>query len=133
MNRDNDRGISSLVSDLLKDLGKLLRQEIQLTKHEIFEKLGQLGTGGGLLVGGGLVVFAGLFFVLLAAVFALSEYVPSWAASLIVGGIVVLLGAVLLLLARKKLTASNLVPTVAPQSIKRDAQLIKGLASEDRR
>ena len=120
-----ERSIATLFSDLARDFSLLLRQEVALAKAEAGEKVAQLGVGVGMMAAGGLVAFAGLIYLMLAGVYALSKVVEPWLAALIVGGAVLVLGAILLFVGKGKLAGDKLVPNRTIRSIKDDAQWAK--------
>jgi hypothetical protein len=116
------RPVGGLLSDLARQSGLLLRQEVALVKAEMLGKLTQVGTGVGMLAAGGLVAFAGLLYVLAAAMFGLAMVVDLWLAALIVGMAVLILGGALLWIGRARLQAENLTPRRTIRSLKDDAE-----------
>jgi hypothetical protein len=126
-----DRSIATLFRQLSRELGTLLRQEAELARSEISERFAKLGTGVVSLGAGVLLAFAGLLVLLEAAVYALTAATGSPALSaLLVGGAVVALGAVLLALARRRLKASELVPTRTVESLRQDVEIVTGNGAE---
>lgn len=123
------RPLTGLISDLWRDSATLLRDEAELAKAEISEKLSQLGTGIGVLAVGGAVLFAGLLLVLFAIVGLLAMVLPEeqapWLAPLLVGAVVLFAGWLLLSAGRHKLTAGNLTPTRTVRSLQMDTELVK--------
>lgn len=76
--------VGELISKVTTDMTTLMRQEFALAKAEITEEAKKAGKGAGLLGGAG---FAGYFLVLFASLtlmFVLDEFMPLWAAALIV-------------------------------------------------
>ena len=71
---------------------------------------------------GGFLLYAGLLFLMLAAVFALILVLPAWAAALIVGGVAVILGAILLLKGRRDVGPRGLVPDRTLRTLREDAE-----------
>ena len=125
-NRGGDvRGLGALIGDLVRDSTKLMRQEIDLAKAEMAEKAGQVGRGGAMLAIGGLIGFAGLLFLLLAAVYGLATLVPPWLAALIVGVVTVLVGVVVLSIGRSRLSADGLVPRRTLATLREDQSWAK--------
>src|SRR5688572_27561039 len=105
-----DRSIGGLFRDLMQDLASLVRNETELAKAEISEKVSQAGSGVASLAIAGVVLLAGFIILLLAAVYGLSLIWPQWLAALVVGGAVTLIGLILLLIARSKLRPEKLTP-----------------------
>jgi Putative Actinobacterial Holin-X, holin superfamily III len=81
----DDRSVAQLVADLLSNLQDILHAEIRLAQARAREELRSYRPPVLLMVLGALGGILGCFFVLLAAVAALSLVIPIWAAALIVG------------------------------------------------
>ena len=120
--RQAERPVGGLLSDLARQTGLLLRQEVALAKSELFQKMGQLGTGAGMLAAGGLVAFAGVLCLLAAATLGLAIVLEPWLAALIVGVVVLVLGGLLAWLGKSRMQAENLVPQRTIRSLKDDAE-----------
>jgi drug/metabolite transporter (DMT)-like permease len=123
------RSVAGLVSDLWRDTTTLLRQEAELAKAELSEKISQVQTGVGALAIGGAIVFAGFLVLLSAAVAGLAQVLPPdiapWLAPLIIGVVVLIVGFIAVAKGRKELKTSNLAPNRAAESLRRDAQLAR--------
>jgi hypothetical protein len=92
----DDRSVAQLVADLLSNLQDILHAEIRLAQARAREELRSYRPPVVLIVTGALGGMLGCFFVLLAAVAALSLVIPIWAAALIVGLGMAVLCAILL-------------------------------------
>jgi xanthine/uracil permease len=126
-----DPSLAGLITDFTRELSKLVRQEGQLMKAELSEKVSEAGAGVGSLTVGGAVLFAGFLILLLAAVAALNDAMGTfavenpWVSPLIIGLIVVIIGAVLLQKGRSNLRAKNLVPKKSGESLRRDSEVLR--------
>jgi uncharacterized membrane protein YqjE len=123
MRQTEDRSIGGLFRDLMQDLASLVRNETELAKAEISEKVSQAGSGVASLAIAGVVLLAGFIILLLAAVYGLSLIWPQWLAALVVGGAVALIGLILLLIARSKLRPEKLTPQRTTESIRKDTSI----------
>lgn len=121
-----------LLRRLVGDVGTLFAQELALLKAETTEAIRDLKAATTSIALGGAVTFLGVLFLLLSAVYGLSNVVEPWLAALIVGVTVTLIGIVLLATGRSKLAPSNIAPRRTAQSLRRDSQMIKGVANEHR-
>jgi hypothetical protein len=121
--RKEDKSIATLISDLTRDITTLFRQEIRLVKTEVSEKVGQAESGMTMLVVGGAIAYAGLLFLLAAAVLGLSLYLQPWLSTLIVAGVVLIVGLIMVTKGRQNLKAHNLVPEKTVESLQRDKLL----------
>ena len=121
--------LMGLFSDLWRETSVLVRDEAELAKAELSQKVSQMGTGAAELAIAGGVMFAGFLVLLFAAVGVLDMIIDSphavWLAPLIVGAIVMIVGYVLLRRGRHNVSAEGLAPGRTLQSLRDDAQLAK--------
>ncbi len=124
------RSLASLFTDLFRETTTLVHQEAELAKAEMSEKVSQLGTGVAAMAVAGAVLFAGLLVLLGAAVgaiyMAMSTEHRIWLAPLIVGVVVLLIGFITFAAGRRELKARNLAPNKTIDSMRRNADLVKG-------
>lgn len=129
-----DHSITDLLKDLRDEGTLLFRQEIQLAKQEMSEKVARVGRNVGYLVAGGLVAYAGVVVVLLGLsvlVYAgltaagLSHMISGWLAPLIVGGVVALIGFGLVKKAQHTLSEESAVPERTMQSLREDKNWVQ--------
>lgn len=117
----------SLLRRLVDDVGALFAQELALFKAETTQAIGDLKAATVGMAMGGAVAFMGAFFLLLAAVYGLSNVVEPWLAALIVGAIVTLIGLVMLASGRRKLEPAAIAPRRTAAALRKDTQMIKGV------
>jgi Putative Actinobacterial Holin-X, holin superfamily III len=123
---ESDRSIAALFRQLSRDIATLFRKEAELARAEIRQKGAQVASAVSELAVGALLGFAGLLFLLQAAVSALAEALDSPAlAALIVGLVVTAIGAGMLVRGRSHLKAENLAPTQTVDSLREDAELVR--------
>src|SRR5262245_11480409 len=116
--RSGPRGLESREQDstagllrrLVNDVGALFAQELELLKSETRHSIHDLKTAVVSMAVGGAVTFVGVIYLLLAAVYALSEVVAPWLAATIVGGAVTLVGVLMLVSGRGKLEPRAMAP-----------------------
>jgi hypothetical protein len=129
----NERSLMALFSDLLRETSTLVHDEAELAKAEISDKVSQVGHGLTELAIGGLIVFAGFIVTLIAIANGLAHILPpeqaDWLAPLLVGVVVMVLGFVALMRGRRNVKPENLAPGRTMESMRRDAQMVKGHAS----
>ena len=80
--------ITGLVRRLADDVTTLFAKELALLKSETTAAVRDVKTGIGSMATGGAVTFAGVLFLLTAAMLGLAEVMDMWLAALIVGGVV---------------------------------------------
>jgi hypothetical protein len=128
--RDYD-STPSLLRRLVDDVGVLFAQELALLKAETMRSIGDLKAAAASIAIGGAVAFMGAFFLLLAAVYGLSNVVELWLAALIVGGVVTLIGVIMLASGRRKLEPSAVAPRRTAAALRKDTEMIKGVSQHE--
>jgi hypothetical protein len=121
----------SLLRRLFDDVSTLFAQELALLKAETTESIGDLKAAAVSMAMGGAVAFMGLFFLLLSAVYGLSNVVDPWLAALIVGGVVTLIGVIMLMSGSKKMEPKAVAPSRTAASLRKDTQMVKGVAQHE--
>jgi nitrate/nitrite transporter NarK len=126
--------MGQLFSELTNDVTTLFRQEVTLAKAELSIKAKEAGKGAGLLGGAGatgLVTLGSLTAFLIAL---LSEWMPVWAAALIITVVWAIVTAVLAQVGRARLKeATPPVPQQAIDSTKEDVQWAKTQLKSEKR
>lgn len=126
--RNPRRPLLGLVTDLWRQSASLLRDEAELAKAEISEKISEVGTGIGSLAIGGAVLFAGFLLVLFAIVALVALVLPEahapWLVPLLVGVVVLFAGGLLLFAGLKKLQSGNLKSSRTVRALQRDAEVV---------
>lgn len=128
---EQNRSILSLISDLARETTTLVRDEVQLAKTEVSEKVDQVGDGITSLISGGIIVFAGVLVLLYAVVIVVADLISGWTTEpwvspLIVGLIVSLIGLGVLARGRSNLRASHLKPERTQESLQRNRDFLRG-------
>ena len=125
----DNRSLVALFLDLFRETSTLVRQEAELAKAEMSEKVSDVTKGIAGIAIGGAIVFAGFIVLLFAASNALAMFLPEehamWLAPLIVGLAVIVIGFIALAVGKHELSASNLQPSRTMESLQRDTDLVK--------
>ena len=117
--------VGELLSDLARDAGAIVKDEVRLVKVEMSQKATKVAVNTGVMVAGALVVHAGVIALGLALVIGLTTFMPLWAAALVVGVTVVGGGAMLLMKGLTALKNLDPVPYETVASLERDKQWLK--------
>jgi hypothetical protein len=129
---DYSHTIPDIFTDLMRQLGALVRTEAQLARAEASEKVSQVGAGLGLAIGAAMLLIPALVMLLAAAAAALTRYgLADYWVALIVGGAAFLVGLVLAAIGFSRLKASRLAPSKTIEQIQRDAGMAKRQAETD--
>jgi hypothetical protein len=122
-----ERSVGELFGQLTQDLSLLVRQETQLAKTEIQEKISRasrdlvaLATGGVVALVGGLALTAALILLLVHPI-----GLEPWLAALLVGALLAGSGYLMLRGGLRDLKALDPAPRRTVESIKEDIQSVK--------
>ena len=123
--------VSSLLSDAINQLTRLVRGEVALAKAEVAQNLRAAALGVGLLAAAAILALVALGVLAAALVVALGHLVgPGWA-GLIVGVVILVVAAILAMRGLASLKPENLAPTRTVRNVQADAQTIKETVSND--
>jgi hypothetical protein len=129
--RMQDRSLPDIFIDLFHQLTALLRNEGQLARVELSEKLDKVIGAGVVLGAGALLLLPGLLLLLDAvAAFLVEGGMRPSIAALITGGGALLIGAILLMVGLNRLKAVRLVPNKALRQIQQDVAVVKEARQE---
>jgi len=122
----DERSLGELFSELSRETGALVRQEVALAKAEMTQKAAQVGKDVGLIAIGGAVAYAG-FLALIATCVVLLNLALNilWLSALIVTIVVLGLGSFLIHMGLDQLKKGSLAPTKTINSLKDGAQWAK--------
>jgi len=124
--------MSTLVRDIVTDMGDLVKQQLQLTRREIEEDLRKSKEAASIFVLGAASLFlGGIAFCLMLAhlIHWLTEpagvdqaWVPLWGCHAIVSGLFLALGAALAAVGREKMKSINALRNPATEALKENVQ-----------
>jgi uncharacterized membrane protein YqjE len=120
-----ERSISDVLQDIIRNVQEIVRSEVRLAKTEIREEVGRAKVAA-LLLGGGAVtaIFAILFFLLMI-VYALALVMPSWAAALIVAALLAIGASVMLAGGLNRFKQIHTLPERTVETIKENVEWAK--------
>lgn len=130
VSRPEDRDLSSLIGDLARETGNLMRKEVELAKTEMSAKVETAQKGAISIAAGGAVLYAGFLVLLLAVVVALDTLLDrwvntNWLSPLIIGIIAAAVGYLMLKAGQKAMRTDTLVPQRTLRSLQRDAAFMQ--------
>lgn len=126
----DDRSLGQILRDLREETTQLLRQEVDLAKTEMSEKMSRLGSNMGSVATGGAVLFAGALVLLAALTLGLialfSQFmdrdVAMWLAPLLVGGILAGIGYGMVKKSVAALKQEGIAPKRTTESLKENKE-----------
>ena len=122
-----DRSIGELFGELSQDVALLVRQEAELAKTEMQQKMAKVKTDILAMVSGGVVAYLGALALTAAVVLLLIDPVglKPWLAALLVGAVLAVAGAVMLRRGAKDIKQTDPTPRRTVETIKEDIQWAK--------
>ena len=123
------RGLFRLIADVPALIVQLFRDELESLKLEITKKVKGVAVGAALFAVAATFAFLMLIMLLIAAVFALAQVLPAWAAALIVAGGLLLIAVILVLIGLAQFKRGDPGKVVA--SVQQDLNTIKGIGKAD--
>jgi len=123
--RNEEPSIGELFASLARDTSNLVRQEVELAKTEMTQKVTSLGKDAGMIGAGAALAYAGLLALIAAVILGLGELIPLWLSALIVGLVVVGIGYALIQRGRTAMSRMDLTPRQTIETLKEDKEWAK--------
>jgi hypothetical protein len=125
--KQQERSIGELFGQLTQDMTLLVRQEVQLARTEMSEKLSRFTNNLVSVLAGGFVAYVGGLALVAALVLALRDLanISLALSAVIVGGILAIVGYVMLQRGLKELKRVDLAPRRTVETLKDDVQWAK--------
>ena len=122
-----DRSIGELFGQLSQDMTLLFRQEVQLARAEMSDKISQVTGNLVSVIAGGFVAYVGALALVAALIIGLHEVaeISPWVSALIVGALFAIAGYMMLNRGLKELKRVDLAPRRTVESLKDDVQWAK--------
>lgn len=121
----DERSIGDLFAELATETSTLVRQEVQLAKTELTQKVTSAGKDAGMIGAGGALAYAGLLALIAAVIIGLGQLIPMWLSALIVGLVVVGIGYMLIQSGLKALKSIDPAPRETIETLKEDKEWVK--------
>jgi hypothetical protein len=122
-----ERSVAELFGQLSQDMTMLVRQEVQLARAEMSEKLSRLTANLVSVIAGGFVAYVGALALVAALILALNDLasISPWVSALIVGAVLAIAGYGMLRRGLGELKRVDLAPRRTVENIKDDVQAIR--------
>jgi hypothetical protein len=122
-----ERGIGELFGQLSQDMTMLVRQEVQLARAEMSQKLSRLTANLVSVVAGGFVAYLGGLALVAALILGLNDLanISPWVSALIVGAVLAIAGYAMLRRGLDELKRVDIAPRRTVENIRDDVQAIK--------
>jgi len=118
----DERSLGDLLSELSRETGQLVRQEMELATTEMTAKARQAAGGAGVIAAGGALAHAGLLVLLAAVVIGLAQIgVQPWLSALIVAIATMVIGYLLVNTGLTRMKRIDVTPAKTVQTLKETA------------
>lgn len=121
----DNRSLGELFAELAHETGDLVRQEVQLAKTEMTQKVTSLGKDAATIGIGAALAYAGLLALLGAVIIGLANFIPLWASALLVGLLVLGIGYMMIQSGLSAIKRIDPTPRQTIETLKEDAQWAK--------
>ena len=121
-----DASVGELLSNVMKDVSTLVRQEVELAKAEVKAEAGKAAKGAGMLGGAGFAGYLVVLFLSIALWQALENVMDGGWAALIVAAVWVIGGAVLYATGRSEVRRINPKPERTVETLQQVPDALKG-------
>ncbi len=123
--RQDERSLGELFSELSRETSTLVHQEVQLAKTEMTQKATLVGKDVGWIGVGGAIAYAGLLAVIGGLILLLGLVISVWLSALIIGIVVAGIGYFMIQHGINSLKSSSLAPNETIESLKEDTEWAK--------
>jgi len=133
--REVDQSVASLsresfgelLGQLANNSSALVRDEIELAKREMSEKITRLRSAIIVVTAGAFIGYLAILALITAAIICLSNYVGPGNAALIMAGILVIIGGVTVYIGVSQIKRTNLKPEQTIETLEEDKEWLKEL------
>ncbi|WP_414942552.1 phage holin family protein [Amycolatopsis sp. cmx-11-51] len=122
----SDTSVGELMTNVMKDLSTLVRQEVELAKAEMKAEAGKAAKGAGMLGGAGFAGYMVLLFLSLALWWGLANVMDQGWAALIVAAVWTVIGVVLYTTGRSAIRRVSPKPEQTIDTLQQVPAAVKG-------
>jgi uncharacterized membrane protein YqjE len=120
-----DRSLSDVFQDIVRNVQEIIRAEIALAKTEVREEASKVVSSLAWTIGGALSVILAVIFILWTAAYALGLIWPMWLATLVIAGVLTLAAIGLLFIGIRRLRELHPTPERTVQTIKENVAWVR--------
>ncbi len=122
----DDRSLGDLFAELTHETSTLVRQEVELARVELGQKVSRVGKDAASLAVGGALAYAGFLALVAAVILGLGEAgLPWWLSAFLVGAVIAGVGYYLLDRARSAMKQADVVPRRTAETLKENREWAK--------
>jgi len=120
-----ERSVSDVLQDIVRNLQDMVRSEIRLAKVEIREEASRAISSGIWIAVGTVGVVSAWIFLLWTLAYALATRMPMWAATLVVAVVMAAAAAVLIMGGIRSATRIHPIPERTVETVKENLEWMK--------
>jgi uncharacterized protein YhhL (DUF1145 family) len=120
-----ERSVSDVLQDILRNLQDMVRFEIRLAKTEIREEVREAVTSGIWIAAGTVGAVSAWIFLLWTLAYALATRMPMWAATLVIAVVMIAVATILLMGGVQRARRIQPMPERTVESVKESLEWIK--------
>ena len=120
-----ERSVSDVFQDILRNLQEMVRSEIRLAKVEVRGEITQAASSGVWMAAGGVAALSAWIFVAWAVVYALATRMSMWAAALIVAFVMAVAAWTLIMGGMRRAKRVHPIPERTVESVKENLEWMK--------
>jgi CO dehydrogenase/acetyl-CoA synthase delta subunit len=120
-----ERSVSDVLQDILRNLQEMVRSEIRLAKLEIRGEVKTAVSSGTWIAAGAVAAMCALSFMLWTVVYALATRMPLWTATLLIAVVMAATGATLIMSGIRRGTQTHPIPVRTVASVKENLEWMK--------
>jgi hypothetical protein len=120
-----ERSVSDVFQDILRNLQEMVRSEIRLAKVEIRAEVKQAVSSGVWIAAGGVAATSAWIFLLWTLAYALATRMSMWAATLLVAVVMAAVAAALIMSGIRRARRIRPIPERTVESVKENLEWMK--------
>ena len=120
-----ERSVSDVFQDILRNLQEMVRSEIRLAKVEIRGEVKRAVSSGVWIAAGGVAAMSAWIFLLWALAYALATRMSMWAATLLVAVVMAAAAAALIVSGIRRAKRIHPIPERTVESVKENLEWMK--------
>ena len=121
----DDRTISNVLQDILRNLQEIVRSEVRLAKTEIRDEAAQAASSLLWIIAGAVGALCSWMFLSWTAAYALATFMSMWAATLVVAVVLASVASVLLAVGLRRFKRIQPIPERTIETLKENLEWMK--------
>lgn len=125
MAEKRERPLGELFADLKNEIRTLIKQEMELVRVEVSEKISRMAKNAAALGIGGILLYSGLLALIAAMILGIAVFIPLWLSALLVSILFIIIGAAMVMKGLKDLKQMKAMPERSTETVKETAKWAK--------